>query len=312
MGMKKVGILAGRERSFPNALIERVAARNAGVEAEWIKLGGTSLDSHNPYSVIVDRISHEVPYYATYLRQAQQQGVYVINNPFIRSAEDKFTANDMALKLGVRVPKTIVLPNKEHIADISPESLSNLHYPLDWGWITGFIGFPAVLKPADGGGWKAVSIVQNTAEMLAAYDRSGQLTMIVQEFIHWDRYVRCLCIGRSKVLTMAWDPNKPHNERYLNIPDYLSPELGTLIMKQSLTLCQGLGYDMNTVEFAIRDEVPYAIDFTNAAPDMDISSLGPWHFNWTVNAMTDLVIEKSLAAPYRVDARYGAAPQTGY
>ena len=70
--MKKVGILAGRERSFPNALIQRVAERNSGVEAEWIRLGGTSLETDNPYSVIVDRISHEVPYYSVYLRQAQQ------------------------------------------------------------------------------------------------------------------------------------------------------------------------------------------------------------------------------------------------
>jgi len=310
--MKKVGILAGRERSFPNALIQRVAERNSGVKAEWIQLGGTSLETDNPYSVIVDRISHEVPYYSIYLRQAQHQGVYVINNPFIRSAEDKFAANDLAIKLGVKVPKTILLPNKEHIADISPESLSNLQYPLDWNWITGYIGFPAILKPAAGGGWKAVSIVHNQEELLAAYDRSGQLTMMVQEFIHWERYVRCLCIGRSKVLTMAWDPTRPHSERYLNLTDYLSPELGTLIMKQALTLCQGLGYDMNTVEFAIRDEAPYAIDFTNAAPDMDLSSLGSWHFNWAVEAMTDLVIDKALASPYYVEQRYGATPQTGY
>lgn len=310
--MKKVGILAGRERSFPQALIERVAGRNAGVEAEWIKLGGTSLDGRNPYNVIVDRISHEVPYYAIYLRQAQHQGVYVINNPFIRAAEDKFTANDLAMKLGVKVPGTIILPNKEHIDDITAESLSNLRYPLDWGWIAEAIGFPAVLKPAAGGGWKAVSIVNNLEELLAAYERSGQLTMMVQEFIHWDRYVRCLCIGRSKVLVMAWDPSKPHLERYLNVPDYLSPELGSLIMKQALQLCQGLGYDMNTVEFAIADQVPYAIDFTNAAPDMDVSSLGSWHFNWAVESMTDLVIEKAQAAPYNVEASYGALPQTGY
>lgn len=285
--------MVGRERSFPNGLIQRVAERDAGVLVEWTKLAGTSLADPNPYSVIVDRISHEVPYYSVYLKHARRQGVYVINDPFARAAEDKFTANVMAQQLGVAVPKTVVLPNKAYIPDITTESLSNLVYPLDWAGIAEHVGLPAVMKPAIGGGWKAVSIVRNVEEMIAAYDASGQLTMMVQEFIHWERYVRCICIGRQKVLPIGWDPTKPHFERYKRDPNYLSPALGARVQEEALKLCQGLGYDMNTVEFAIRDEIPYAIDFTNSAPDFDISSLGEWHFNWVLDAMADLVIEKA-------------------
>ena len=133
--MKKVGILAGRERSFPAALIERVAARNAGVEAEWVKLGGTAVDSHTPYAVIVDRISHEVPYYQLFLKHAHLQGSVIINNPFARIVEDKFTANLLAQQVGVAVPKTVILPNKAYIPDITGESLTNLMHPVDWEMI---------------------------------------------------------------------------------------------------------------------------------------------------------------------------------
>ncbi len=293
--MKKVGIMVGRERSFPRAFIERVNSRNAGVTAEWVKLGGTALDVPNPYAVIVDRISHEVPYYQLYLKHAQIQGTYVINNPFGRIVEDKFTANAIAQTLGVAVPKSIILPNKEYIADITGESLTNLLYPVNWLWIAESIGLPTVMKPAVGGGWKSVSIVHTVEEMIRAYDASGQLSMIVQEFIDWDRYLRCICIGRTKVLPIAWDPNRPFHERYQSNVGYLSEELGTRVVDDALKLCRGLGHDMNTVEFAIRDGVPYAIDFTNSAPDFDIVSLGEWHFEWVLEAMTDLVIEKALA-----------------
>ena len=160
-----------------------------------------------------------------------------------------------------------------------------------------YIGWPAVMKPAVGGGWKSVSIVHSIDEMLAAYDASEQLSMMLQEFIHWDRYVRCLCIGREKVLPIAWDPTKPHNERYLQQPDYLSPTETERVIGDALKLCRALGHDMNTVEFAFHAGVPYAIDFTNSAPDLDIASLGEWHFNWAVDAMTDLVIERALAVP---------------
>ncbi len=296
--MRKVGILVGRERSFPHALIERVAQRDAGVVVEWMKLGATSLDTLRDYTVLVDRISHEVPYYRLVLKHAQLAGIEVINNPFARLAEDKFTAAYLAQQHGVAVPKTVLLPNKEYIPDITPESLTNLEYPINWWAIVEYIGLPAVVKPAVGGGWKSVTIANSLEEILAAYDASGQQTMMVQEFIRWEKYVRCICIGRRDVLPIAWDPTRPHHERYLQNPNYLTPEQAETVVAQSLLLCQALGHDMNTVEFAIQDGVPYAIDFTNSAPDFDITSLGEWHFNWVVDRMADLVIEKALAGPH--------------
>ena len=107
----KVGLLVGREWSFPPAFIEEVNRRDQGVVAEYVKLGGTSMNEPCPYAVIIDRISHEVPYYRSYLKNALLQGTKVINNPFMWTADDKFFEASLATRLGVASPKTIVLPN---------------------------------------------------------------------------------------------------------------------------------------------------------------------------------------------------------
>jgi hypothetical protein len=291
--MLKVGLLTGREWSFPPAFIAEVAKRDAGVEVEYVKLGGTSMDEPVPYTVIFDRISHEVPYYRTYLKHAVLQGCTVVNNPFMWSADDKLFDATLATKLGVASPKTIVLPNREYVPGINhQESLRNLKYPLDWKAIADFIGMPCILKDAHGGGWKEVYVCRSLDELIHNYDSSGQLTMIVQEFIEWDQFIRCLSLGQRDVLPMKYDPKE---RRYLVEHEHLSPQLGRRIVGDSLTLMRALGYDMCSLEFAVRDGIPYAIDFMNPAPDMDLNSLTPHYFDWAVKGMADLAIRLAKA-----------------
>lgn len=290
--MRKVGLLCGREWSFPPKFIEAVAKRNAGVVAEYAKLGGTRMNEPCPYAVIVDRISHEVPYYRSYLKNAVLQGTHVVNNPFMWTADDKFFGASLCDKLGLAHPKTIVLPNKEYVPGIIPtESLRNLVYPLDWDAILDHIGLPCILKDAHGGGWREVYVCKTKQELLDAYDGSGLLTMVIQEFIEWEHYIRCLCIGRDKVLPMKYDPKA---RKYIVEHDHLDAKLGERVVKDSLTLVNALGYDMNSVEWAVRDGVPYAIDFMNPAPDMDVNSLTPHYFDWAINAMADMVVDRAL------------------
>lgn len=298
----KVGLLVGREWSFPPAFIEEVNERDAGVTAEYVKLGGTRMDEPNPYAVIVDRISHEVPYYRSYLKNAVLQGVRVVNNPFMWTADDKYFEASLATRLGVASPKTFVLPNKEYVPGIvHPDSLRNLDL-VDWDGIIDYVGLPCVLKDAHGGGWKDVYICETKEELIHHYDQSGLLTMIVQEFIHWDHYVRCMCLGQSEVLPMKYDPRE---RKYYVEHEHLTPELGERIVDDSLRLVQALGYDMNTVEWAIQDGVPYAIDFMNPAPDMDVYSLTPFYFDWVVNAMADMAIEMAHnSQPQRGELRW--------
>ena len=293
--MKRVGILTGREVTFPESIIRSINERgNGAVLAEMIKIGGIRLDETKKYDIIIDRISHEVPYYRAALKRFALEGSYIINNPFWWSADDKFFNFALATKLGVAIPKTVLLPQQEYIKDITSESLRNLEYPLDWEGITAHVGFPAFLKPFDGGGWKNVSKIWSLEQLWNEYNQSGTLCMTLQEGIEYDQFVRCYCVGQEKVLIMPYDPSKPYlsGMQYVNVEDYLSPELHTSVEKDVITICKALGYDLNTVEFAIKDGIPYAIDFMNPAPDAEIASVGEANHNWVVNAMTDFIFKK--------------------
>ncbi|HEY0017636.1 MAG TPA: hypothetical protein VGC13_15095 [Longimicrobium sp.] len=284
----KVGLIVGREWSFPPAFIEEVNRRNEGVTAEYVTLGAPRMDQPSEYAVIIDRISHEVPFYRTYLKQAVLQGCTVINNPFMWTADDKFFGAALATSLGIAHPKTVVLPNKEYIPGIVPEeSLRNLQYPLDWQGIVDYVGLPCVLKDAHGGGWKDVYICRSLDELIHHYDNSGLLTMVVQEFIKWDHFIRCICLGQEEVLPIRYDPGE---RKYHVDHAHMSDELGRRVVSDSLKLVRALGYDMDSMEWAVKDGVPYAIDFMNPAPDMDVYSLTEHYFQWAVTHMADMAI----------------------
>lgn len=291
---KKIGILTGMEWSWPPAFIEEVANRDAGVIAEYVQLGGTAMDEPCPYRVIVDRISHEVPYYRSYLKNAVLQGTMVINDPFMWTSDDKFFGASLITKLGLASPRTIVLPNKDYIPGVDRQkSLRNLSYPIQWNAIADYIGLPMVLKDAHGGGWKEVYIVHSVDELIYRYDQSGMLTMIVQEFIDWTQYIRCICIGQEDILPIKYSPKE---RKYYVEHEHMSPELGSRVVKDAQTICRAFGYDMNTVEFAVRDNIPYAIDFMNPAPDFDVNSITPFYFEWVLDKMTDLCIRLANSA----------------
>jgi len=316
--VKKVGILVGREKTFPASLIKSINERGAGdVVAEFVKIGGVRHDADKYYDLIIDRISHEVPFYRAFLKRAALEGTVVINNPFWWSADDKFFNYSLAEKLGVAVPRTVLLPQKEYIAGITGESLRNLEFPLDWQGIADYVGFPAIIKPFDGGGWKNVSRVNSLSELWKVYDTTGTLCMTLQEMIDWDHFVRCYCVGQREVMIMPYDPRQPYlsGEQYLHNPNYLPAELADRVGRDVRTLCTALGYDINTVEFAIKDGIPYAIDFMNPAPDAEVASVGEFYHGWLVDTVTDMVFrrleESRPATQYRWDALISPAPGSG-
>jgi hypothetical protein len=291
----KIGILCGREYSFPPAFIDKVneLGKKDGISAEFVKLGGTVMGELAQYKVIVDRISHEVEYYRAYLKHAVLQGTYVINNPFWWTADDKFFNYAVAAKLGLAIPKTVVLPQKSYppTVDINSESLRNLIYPIDWDALLDHVGRPAYLKPYSGGGWKQVFKVHNREELIAAYDGTGSTCMTLQENIDFSQYVRCFTFGKMDILPVVYDPGE---RRYLVEHNYLSAELGARVVRDAQTINQALGYEMNTIEFAIKDGVPYAIDFLNPAPDFERDRITDFYFTHVVDRMARLVIDRAL------------------
>ncbi|NUP04664.1 MAG: hypothetical protein HOW73_01230 [Polyangiaceae bacterium] len=301
---ERIGLLCGWEESFPKAFIEG-CNKVPGIEADYAKIGGTAEKFASPYRVLIDRISQEVKHYRFHLKAAALAGTYVVNDPFWWSADDKFFGYSLVQRAGIAVPRTVMLPQKDYIAAIDKRrSLRNLEYPLDWESIVEYVGFPAILKPADGGGWRDVTVVKSPAELLKAYDASGTNVMTLQEFIDFDEYVRCICIGKDRILPIQYSPSR---RAYIvnETDDWIDKALLERIVKDSVTVNNVLGYDMNSVEFAIKDGIPYAIDFTNPAPDMDIWSIQEKYFHIVVDWMVSFAVglakdkAKTMTETYR-------------
>jgi glutathione synthase/RimK-type ligase-like ATP-grasp enzyme len=307
--MKKIGILFGMENSFPGALVERINSRNVdGIEAEFVETGAVQLDKLPRYAVIVDRISHDIPFYRAFLKHAALNGTVVINNPFWWSADDKFFNYSLAARLGVAVPPTVILPHKQHPEGTTDRSMRNLEYPLDWEGVFAYVGEHGFLKPVDGGGWRDVYHVQNREEFFRAYDQSRDLCMIYQKAVDFNEYFRCYVVAQKHVHIMAYDPRRPHAERYVRdtAQGTAAKKLLKRVERDALTLCRALGYDLNTVEFAVENGVPYAIDFMNPAPDADLHSVGEENFEWIVEHVAHMAIAKAKTAPHLLELNWAA------
>ena len=293
--MKKIGILFGQERSFPTAFIEEINRRKVpGIVAEPVHINKVIQGESSGYAVIIDRISQDIPFYRAYLKNAALCGAAVINNPFWWSADEKFFNNCLATKIEVPVPKTVILPSRDLPQDTSDQSFSNLAFPLDWEGIFSYIGFPAYMKPFAGGGWKNVYRLTSQEDFFDKHAETNQLVMLLQEEIVFEEYYRCYCIGGKYVRIMPYEPRNPHHLRY--VADF-SPSEERLKEMEAIVLRINayLGYDFNTVELAVRDGVPYAIDFCNPAPDADIKSVGEANFQWVVDTAATYAIEKAQA-----------------
>ncbi len=305
--MATIGVLFGMENFFPGALVERINGMGApGVTAEFVEIGGVKMEGPCPYRVVIDRISHDIPFYRAWLKVAALGGAYVVSNPFWSSADDKFFNYALAARLGVAVPPTVLLPHKEHPPGTTDKSMRNLRYPLNWDEVFEYVGFPAFLKPFDGGGWRDVFQVKSREEFFASYDQTRTLCMTLQRGVNFTEYFRCYVVDQQEVHVMSYDPRAPFHQRYVKDPPAYPTALIERVTKDSLTLCRALGYDLNTVEFAVEDGVPYAIDFMNAAPDADPHSVGAENFEWIVDAVARMAVKKAQEPPAAPDLRWAA------
>jgi hypothetical protein len=289
--MKVIGLLFGMEQTFPPAVIERINSMGIdGVRAEFVQTGGVKMADFCKYDVILDRISQDIPFYRSMLKNASLSGTRVVNNPFWWTADDKFFNYALAEKLGIPAPKTVLLPSHDHPAGTTSQSMRNLIFPLNWEEIFDYIGFPAYMKPHDGGGWKHVYKVNSPDDLFAAYNQTGDITMVLQENIDFTEYYRCYCIGKKYVHIMPYEPRNPHHLRY--VADFqLTDARKKQLEDYCIRLCNALSYDFNTLEFAVRDNVPYAIDYMNPAPDAELTSVQQDNFDWVVDTAAKFLVE---------------------
>lgn len=294
--MKKIGILFGKENSFPQAFIDRINSKNIdGIMAEAVSIDKVAQGKPTEYAVIVDRISQDVPFYRAYLKNAAIGGTAVINNPFWWSADEKFFNNALALSVGVAVPNTVILPSHARPDDTDENSFRNLKFPFNWDEIFKYIGFPAYMKPHAGGGWKSVYQVKDAQDLFKKHAETDQLVMMLQEEIVFTEYFRCYCLGGDDVHIMQYEPRNPHHLRYVKDGPPVDKALLDKVREGVIKLNKALGYDFNTVEFAVRDGIPYAIDFCNPAPDADINSVGEENFEWIVEHSANMAIARAKA-----------------
>jgi len=292
--MKKIGILHGMENTFPQAFVNRVNSKNVkGITAEPVMLDVVSQGMGSDYAVIIDRISQDVPFYRSTLKTLAMSGTAVINNPFWWSADEKFFNNSIALSVGVPVPKTVILPSHDRPEGTTETSFRNLKFPMSWDQVFDYVGFPAYMKPMDGGGWKNVYKVTDPQDLWNKHSETNILVMMLQEEIQFESYFRCYCLGTDRVHIMPYEPRNPHHLRYVVDNPTTDKKLLKTIEDYTKRLNKALGYDFNTVEFAVRDGIPYAIDFCNPAPDADVNSVGEENFEWIVENAAQMAIEKA-------------------
>ncbi len=293
-----IGLLFGQERTFPEALRERINTIGAsdGVSCEWCSLDNWRMDEPKHYDVVLDRISQDVPFYRAVLKNMILAGTRVVNNPLWSSADEKFFSYAACAKAGIAVPRTALVPSKEMPPDTSGNSFRNMKFPLDWEAIFEYIGFPAFFKPHAGGGWKNVYKVDTPEDFFKAYDETDTLVMTLQSAVHFTEYYRCYVIGKKHVRIMPYEPRNPHHLRY-QAGFEPSAEMRKRITKDCLTICNTLSYEFNTVEFAVEDGVPYAIDFTNPAPDAERTSVGEENFEWVVQTAAEYLISLAKMKP---------------
>ncbi len=287
---KRIGMIVGRERDWSQAFMDAVVSLDMGVQAELVKLSGTFMDEPCPYDVIIDRMSHEVPYYRVYLEYAALQGAYIINNPFTWSADSKFFGLALVNRLGFTSPRTIVLPNKHIEKDMTPDSFRNLVYPMDWQSIIDYVGVPAIFKNINSGGRHAVHRVHSVDELIQRYDESGTLTMILQQVVEAEQHIHCFVFGRETVVTLQYLPD---DCRYHTQTLSLDDELGRQLVHQSLTLTRAYGYDVNMVEFVQHGDQLYVINCTNPAPVMNLELMTVEQFDHCLNEFARMAIDRA-------------------
>lgn len=288
--MKKIGILYGSEKSFPLELIKYINSKKSEAKASSIIIGAVKNNDKTNYDLIYDRISHFVPMYQSYLKMAIYSGCKVINNPNSNCIDNNFFQTVFAKKNKLKVPKTVLLPSKELPDGINPEHLHNLMYPINWEEVFDYVGFPAILKPNKGYNLFNAYKVYNPSEFFSAYDLTGKTTMILQESIDYDVYYRAFTIGKNDVRIVEYNPIKPIHLRYNRGETQISSKLSKEINKIAATISDFFELYFNSVEIAVKDNVPYIINFLNPAPKCDKELMWEEDFNWLIEKTGDMLI----------------------
>jgi len=292
--MRRIGLSLGADICWPaayEALIERldpvvtVGGAEVRFEVERVRVEPFDLQAPPRYNLVVDRLTHWFHTSREWLKKISFDGTYVLNNPWSLQSMEKHTSYVAMMKLGMPIPKTWMIPPKEYETggdwDVTVRRYNRL---FDLGAVGEAVGYPSFIKPYDGGGWVGVSRVTDDTSLREAYDQSGKRVHHLQAAVHdWDVFVRSIGVG-PQVNVVKYEPDRPLHDRYQVAFDYLDGDQHRRAVQTCRTINAFFGWDFNSCELLRSDGVLYPIDFANACPDSQITSLH-YHFPWLVMAL---------------------------
>jgi hypothetical protein len=290
-----IGLLLGTETDWPRAFEEilRRLGPVAGAggtrhvfECERITIEPFGLRDRPRYNLAIDRLAYWYYHPREWLKKvALMDGVYLLNSPFTFQSMEKHAAYCAMMRLGLKVPETVLVPYKNPVDNARyAYTAAQYNRPFDLEAIAERIGYPLFMKPYDGGAWRGVSCIRNPAELHAAYNQSGGMLMHLQKAIDdYDVFARSLSIG-AETMVMRFQPDQPMHLRYAVDHEFLSPQVGAQVVTIGRLVNAFFRWEFNSCETLVKDGQVYPIDYANACPDVALTSLH-YYFPWAMKAL---------------------------
>ncbi len=290
-----IGLLLGAEEDWPTAF-EAIARRlgvltapdgsNHEITTERVTIEPFNLRDKPRYDLVIDRLAYWYYHPREWLKKvALMDDVYLLNSPFTFQSMEKHSAYCALLRLGMHVPETVLVPYKNPVDNARWAYTSakyNQNFDLDA--LAEELGYPLFMKPFDGGGWRGVSRIKDSAALHTAYDESGEMLMHLQESIEgFDVFARALTIG-PETMVMKFQPDEPMHNRYAVSHGFLDERSGTEAVTISQTVNAFFRWEFNSCEMLVRDGIVHPIDYANACPDVAVTSLH-YYFPWAMKAL---------------------------
>jgi hypothetical protein len=320
-----IGLLLGTEDDWPTAFEEilrrlgPVTGPDGGQHAfdvERLTIEPFSLRARPRYNLVIDRLAYWYYHPREWLKKvALMDGVYLLNSPFTFQSMEKHAAYCAMIRLGLKVPETVLVPYKNPV-DNSRYAYTSSRYnkSFDLDEIADRIGYPLFMKPYDGGAWRGVSRIRNPAELHAAYDASGEMLMHLQKAIDFDVFARSLSIG-AETMVMKFQPDEPMHQRYAVEHSFLSPEAGSEVVTIGRLVNAFFKWEFNSCETLVAGGEVYPIDYANACPDVALTSLH-YYFPWAMKALVKwsifaLVTKRKANLDLDTDRYFAVADEPG-
>jgi hypothetical protein len=320
-----IGLLLGTEEDWPLAFTEILrrlgpVAGGDGSEhvfdTERLTIEPFNLRDRPRYDLVIDRLAYWYYHPREWLKKvSMMDGVYLLNSPFTFQSMEKHAAYCAMMRLGLKVPETVLVPFKNPI-DNSRYAYTAAKYnqPFDLDAIAERIGYPLFMKPYDGGAWRGVSRIRNADELHAAYDASGEMLMHLQQAIDFDVFARSLSIG-AETMVMKFQPDEPMHQRYAVDHSFLSPEAGAEVVSIGRLVNAFFKWEFNSCETLVKGGEVYPIDYANACPDVALTSLH-YYFPWAMKALVKwcvfaLVTDRKAKLDLETDRYFAIADEPG-